>query len=147
MIPTVNQPTLAPPAIGTSLIFGTSKGAVAINVNHIVRIAASSSYSRLFFVNGKTMVVSKVLKWFEQQLAPGSFLRIHRGHLVNIQCISYYCAQQGKLMLNNNEWVAISRRKREICSDIAFALKDYMLDRDYFSKAYKAKLASQCSPA
>jgi two-component system, LytTR family, response regulator len=116
MIPIVNQPALTPSAIGTSLILGTSKGAVAINVNHIVRIAASSSYSRLFFVDGKTLVVPKVLKWFEQHLAAGSFLRIHRTHLINKQFISYYCQNSSKLMLANSEWVAVSRRRKAQCS-------------------------------
>lgn len=146
-MPIVHPSIAVPTAIGSSLLLGSSQGTIAVNVNHIVRIAASSSYSKLFFANGKTMVVTKVLKWFEQQLTPGLFLRIHRGHLVNTQCISYYCARQGKLMLSNHEWVAVSRRKRGTGSDITLALKENTSGNDYFSKAYNAKLASQCSPA
>jgi two-component system, LytTR family, response regulator len=108
--------TSAPTVIGASLLFSTCKGAVAVNLNQIVRIAASGSYSKLFFVDGKTLVVSKVLKWFEQHLAAGSFLRIHRTHLINKQFISYYCQHSGKLMLANSEWVAVSRRRKAQCS-------------------------------
>lgn len=99
-------------AIGAPLLFSTAKGTVAVNVNHLVRIAASSSYSKLFFVDGKTLVVTKVLKWFEQQGVMDSFLRIHRTHLINKQFISHYCRRSGKLVLANNERVAVARRKR-----------------------------------
>lgn len=139
--------TSAPTAIGLSLLFSTSKGAVVVNLNQIVRIAASGSYSKLFFVDGKTLVVTKVLKWFEQHFATGSLLRIHRGHLINTQCISHYCGQSGKLVLTNNEWLVVSRRKRGTYSDITCALRAYMPNGTYFNKAYNAKLASQCSPA
>jgi two-component system, LytTR family, response regulator len=112
MIQAVYTQTTTPPGIAASLLLGTSKGTVAINVNHIVRIAASSSYSKLFFVDGKTMVVSKVLKWFEQHLVAGSFLRIHRGHLVNRGFIQQWAVNGQRLMLTNGEWVAVSRRRR-----------------------------------
>lgn len=147
MIPTFHNPTSAPPAMGASLLFSTSKGAVPVNVNHILRISASGSYSKLFFVDGKKLVVAKVLKWFEQQLPTDSFLRIHRGHLVNQQCIRYYCEQSGKMMLTNNEWVAVARRKKCPNSHIAWVLKAYVREGPYFNKAYNAKLANQCSPA
>jgi two-component system, LytTR family, response regulator len=119
MIQTAYKQQSVQPALAVSLLLNTSRGAVAINVNHVVRIAASSSYSKLFFFDGKTLVVPKVLKWFEQHLTGGSFLRIHRTHLINKQFISNYCAQSGKLVLTNSEWLAVSRRRKAQCSGIA----------------------------
>jgi two-component system, LytTR family, response regulator len=118
MIQAISKPISAPTAMGASLLFSSSKGAVAVNANHIVRIAASSSYSKLFFADGKMLVVPKVLKWFEQHLANGSFLRIHRTHLINKQFISHYCKRSSKLVLTNSEWIAVSRRRKGQCIDM-----------------------------
>ncbi|MEQ1767700.1 MAG: hypothetical protein ABL859_09765, partial [Methylotenera sp.] len=51
-----------------TLLLPTCKGLECILFNEIVRIEASSNYSKLFFNNGKTLVVAKVLHWFEDQL-------------------------------------------------------------------------------
>jgi len=50
----------------------------------IVRIEANSNYSFLFFSNGKTLVVSKVLHSLEAQLDSLNFIRVHSSHLVNV---------------------------------------------------------------
>lgn len=103
-------------AMAAPLLLGSAKGVVAVNVNHLVRIAASSSYSRLYFADGKTLVVSKVLKWFEQHLAAGSFLRTHRGHLVNRSYVQQHRGQG--LLLTNGEWVAVSRRRQGSLTEV-----------------------------
>jgi two-component system, LytTR family, response regulator len=86
------------------------KGPETIDVNTIIRIEALSSYSKLFFANGKTMVVAKVLRWFEEAL-PGNFMRIHRTHLVNKNFIDEYMAG-GRIRLHTGDCVEVSRRKR-----------------------------------
>jgi two-component system, LytTR family, response regulator len=66
----------------------------------------------LVFANGKTLVVAKVLKWFDELLSDKGFIRIRRSHLVNLSCISSYNNNQDKIILQNNEQIDISRRKR-----------------------------------
>jgi hypothetical protein len=44
------------------LLLPNSTSTAVIAINNIIRIEAISNYSRLFFVNGKTLVVAKVLK-------------------------------------------------------------------------------------
>jgi two-component system, LytTR family, response regulator len=100
------------PAPAPLLELFTSTGRQVINSNTIIRIAAISNYSRLYFDGGKTLVVAKTLCWFEQRM-PQPFLRIHRGHLVNPQFIQRYLRHRGgKVMLHNGEHIGVSRRKR-----------------------------------
>jgi two-component system LytT family response regulator len=86
------------------------KGLQLIPYAEILRIEARSSYSRIYFSNGATLVVAKVLRWFETQLDANSFIRIHRAHLINRDYINQY--SQGKILLNNGVWLDVSRRKR-----------------------------------
>jgi two-component system, LytTR family, response regulator len=89
-----------------------SCGTAVIDIGTIIRIEAISNYSKLFFTDGKTLVVAKVLKWFEPLLAEKGFLRVHRSHLVNTAWIETALLLQSKIILRNNVVIAVSRRKR-----------------------------------
>ncbi len=95
------------------LLLPTCRGFERINCNNIVRIEASSNYSRLFFTDGKTLVVAKVLHWFEKQIGMHMFFRTHRTHLVNKNFISSYLnGSSGQICLFNGERIQLSKRKK-----------------------------------
>ena len=69
----------------------TNKGGQLVCTQNILRIQASSNYCKLFFTDGTSLVVAKVLKWFEDKLATltyergagaEDFIRIHRSYIV-----------------------------------------------------------------
>jgi two-component system, LytTR family, response regulator len=93
------------------ILLPTNKGVEVVDVNTIMRIEASSNYSKLFFKDGTNLVVAKVLHWFEGQLAAGRFFRIHRTHFINKNFIQQY-NNDGKVKLFNCEWINVSKRKR-----------------------------------
>ncbi|MCX6319655.1 MAG: LytTR family DNA-binding domain-containing protein [Bacteroidetes bacterium] len=101
----------------------TSDGIVTINMDDIIRVQAISNYSKLYFaskINGthKTLVVAKVLRWFEENLVSENFVRVHRTHIVNKKFISDFInspvhpAHGGKLFLSNGELIEVSKRKK-----------------------------------
>jgi two-component system, LytTR family, response regulator len=101
------------------LLLPTSTGAEVITISNIVRIEAVSNYSKLFFANNcsvsisrNTLVVAKVLKWFDALLADKGFVRIHRSHLVNLSYVNSYNRSRDKIILQNQEQIIIPRRKR-----------------------------------
>jgi len=94
------------------LFLPTSKGIENIAFDKIVRIEALSSYSKLYFTNGKTLVVAKLLHWFEENLVTGQFARVHRSHLINIAYVQQYNSKRNRLIrLSDNSCVEVSRRK------------------------------------
>ena len=79
---------------------------------NIIRIEASSNYSKIYFSNAKPMTVAKVLHWFEDHLPQQMFARVHRSHLVNkMFMLQVNGAKNKMLLLNNGESIAVSRRK------------------------------------
>jgi two-component system, LytTR family, response regulator len=101
------------------LLLPTSTGVEVITINNIVRIEAVSNYSKLFFasncavtISRNTLVVAKVLKWFDALLADKGFVRIHRSHLVNLSYVNSYNRSRHKIILQNQEQIVIPRRKR-----------------------------------
>ena len=85
-----------------TFVLPTNKGGQLVCTQSILRIQASSNYCKLFFTDGTSLVVAKVLKWFEDRLAPLSpelvegwkgvgvedFIRIHRAHIINAVYLS-----------------------------------------------------------
>ena len=96
---------------GNLLLLPHNAGIAIIDTATIVRIQAISNYSKLFFSDNSTLVVAKVLKWFEGKLDAHDFLRIHRTHLVNKQFIQQY-VNDGSIQLKNGESFGISKRRK-----------------------------------
>lgn len=96
-----------------TLTLPTCKGLEVIDTSTIIRVEAMSNYSKLFFINGKTLVVAKVLHWFEQSLSAIQFIRTHRTHLINKNYIRQYIDESGgKIRLHNGEYIDVSKRKK-----------------------------------
>ena len=96
-----------------------------IDTADILRIESISNYSKIFFTNGKTILVSKVLAHFEMLLTDFHFVRIHRTHLVNMLYIrNYERGSLPKIGLHNNERLPVSRSKKKL---LQYELKKYCL--------------------
>jgi two-component system LytT family response regulator len=92
----------------------TGEGLEFIQIRTIVHIESSSNYSKIFFNGGKTMLVTKLLKDFEDMLVPYRFYRVHNSHLINLNYIHKYIrGEGGQVVLQNGDVVDVSRRKKE----------------------------------
>ena len=92
----------------------TSEGLEFIVISHIVRIEASTNYSRIFFREGRSVLYTRQLKDFEEMLSPYRFFRIHHSHLINLNYIKKYIrGEGGKVIMENGDELDIARRKRE----------------------------------
>lgn len=96
------------------LMLKTSTGNFLVDTNTIVRIEASSNYSKLYFSNGTTMVTAKVLKWFEERLPHECFTRLHRSHLVNNDFLQFHQSTANAFELKNGKVIQVSRRRRKL---------------------------------
>lgn len=84
-----------------------------VNIKDIVRCQADSNYTTFYFEDKSKMVVTKSLKEYDKILSPLGFIRSHQSHLVNTHYIeSFQKADGGYLLLNDNQMVPVSVRKR-----------------------------------
>jgi two-component system LytT family response regulator len=85
-----------------------------IVIKDIARIESSSSYSRIFLTNGQTILVTKLLKEFEELLIPYRFFRVHHSHLINLNYIKKYLRGiGGQVLMENGDLIDVARRKKE----------------------------------
>lgn len=89
----------------------TSEGRYFFCPEEIVRLEASSNYTKIYFSNKTKMITAKVLKEFAAMLEPLGFVRTHRTHLVNRQHI-LCVTTDGNIIMKDSSVAGISRRMK-----------------------------------
>ncbi len=91
-------------------------GFEVINVSEIIRVEADDNYTNFYLVGGKTFLVSKTLKHFDELLSEFDFIRVHKSHLVNLQYITKYVkGKGGQVRMSDDSYVDVSAtRKKEL---------------------------------
>ncbi len=73
-------------------------GFAIIKVDNIVRCEGERNYTRVFYKDETSVLVSRTLLEFDQLLVSHGFCRIHRSHLVNLNCVSRYLKTDGGIV-------------------------------------------------
>jgi two-component system LytT family response regulator len=98
------------------------------SISNIVRLEADDNYTRLFFANGKSSLVSRSLSEFERVLPSGLFARIHKSILINLEYLEEFShSDGGTVKMSDGHSTLVSKRKKnellEKISKIAITLK------------------------
>lgn len=84
------------------LALQTGEGIIFIEFNDIVYLKADGSYTHFITDNHPKITVSKRLADFEKLEKMGTFLRIHRSHIINYNRISKLIKQDGGFVIMDN---------------------------------------------
>ncbi len=107
------------------LALSTAEGVYFINLKDIVWMEASGAYTKFKIAGQKPIVVSKLLKEYEDLLADLDFLRVHQSSLVNMHHITRYIkGDGGQLLMSDGTEIEVSRRKKD---EVVLALKNMTL--------------------
>ena len=99
----------------TRILVTTGSRSVSIRVPDILWIEADDYYARLH-VDGASHLVRQALMSLEGQLDPDKFVRVHRGAIVNMDCVrELRRGERGQLdvVLGDGSRIAVSERRRE----------------------------------
>ncbi len=79
----------------------------------ILRCEADGNYTKFHLEGGKTHLVTKTLKEFDELLTENGFFRVHQSHLVNTKRIKEFIKSDGGyLVMTDKSSVPVSTRKR-----------------------------------
>jgi len=90
----------------------TTAGAVFFSPANIVRLEGEGNYTRFFLNDGRKHVSSKTMKEYEEILLQHNFLRIHKSHLVNKNCIEQF-NNEGSVVLKDKTLLPVSRQRKQ----------------------------------
>lgn len=69
-----------------------------IKVKDIVRCEGERNYSRIFLIDGRSVLISRTLLEFDNMLVPHGFFRIHRSHLISLRNVNRYIKLDGGMI-------------------------------------------------
>jgi len=85
-----------------------------VNVDEIIRLQSERNYTRFYFTNGKTQLVSKTLGDFETMLDGFGFIRVQQSHIINIQhVVRYVKGDGGYLVMCDDSSIPISQKLKD----------------------------------
>lgn len=94
------------------IVIPASHGFNIIEYDNIVRLEADGSYTKIFIKEEKFRLISRTLKDFEDTLPKDKFCRVHKSHIININCIKDYKNISGyEVSMIDGSKIEISRRK------------------------------------
>ncbi len=95
------------------LTISTLKSIDFVKVNEILRCQAEGAYCKLILKDGKTHLISKVIKEFEFLLKDHGFFRVHQSHLVNISEINKFIKSESVIVMNDNTHIGVSKSRKD----------------------------------
>lgn len=102
------------PTEAKRISLATQEGMLVLDFDEIGHLQSDGSYTSVYFGNCEKVMVSKLIKDFEQILPNQSFFRIHQSHIINIHYIRKILKEDGGMvLLKNGKKVPIARRKKE----------------------------------
>lgn len=95
------------------LVLKTLDRVYAVTSPEIVRFQSDGSYTTVYLADGKKIVVSRLLKEFEELLGNSGFLRVHQSHLVNLDFVFYFEKSDSILVMKDQSAIPVSSRRKD----------------------------------
>jgi len=96
------------------LVLRSQDSVQIVSCKDICYLQSGDCYTTVFLNDGNKVVVSKPLKYYEEQVPDKSFLRIHQSYLVNKFYIRRYRLKESVLYLKDGTQLPVSVRKKEL---------------------------------
>lgn len=75
-----------------------TNGFSIVKVNEILRCEGERNYSRIYFKDGTSILVSRTLLDFDNLLVSHGFFRIHKSHLISLKNVNRYLKTDGGMV-------------------------------------------------
>ena len=91
----------------------TFDGLQMLNAADIIKCTADESYTHITLANGSKLMVSRILKEYEDLLSDMNFFRVHNSCLINLaHVVKYVKGDGGHVVMTDGETVEVARRKK-----------------------------------
>lgn len=100
--------TLNPNKQKIPLLISNNK-TIFVDVNTIVRCEADGNYTKIYFTNGKSELITKLIKDTEDLLNDFNFFRVHKSHLINMDHVKAFVKSEDDITMVDDSTVPLSR--------------------------------------
>lgn len=97
-----------------TITLSTSEGLEFVDVNDIIKLEASGSYTYFHLKNNRKMLVSKNLKEYETLLSDSHFYRIHHSCVINLNEVEKYVKMEGGyIVMKDGSQASVSQKRKD----------------------------------
>lgn len=96
----------------SKLILSLHDSFQVVDLNQLLYCESDKGYTTFYCNDGKSHLVSKTLKEFEERLVSFNFIRPHQSFMVNLKFIDKY-DKSGVIHLRNGKEIPVSSRKKD----------------------------------
>lgn len=110
---TLLENVASPGAARKKIVLKTIDKIYSVNTSEIIRFESEGSYTKVFLNDGKKIMVSRLIKEFDDLLCHAGFARIHQSHLINMDYLFCYEKTENHVVMKDNSQIPVSARKKE----------------------------------
>jgi len=100
------------------IVLRTMESIFLVDLEEIIYCESDNSYTTFYLEGGKSVLVSKGIKEYEQMLSPYRFFRPHQSFIVNLNKVERIDkADGGSIILKNKKSIPISHRRKQALLD------------------------------
>ena len=114
LIPPVPKPENTSGATPKKIALPTMEGIHFVLLEDIVWCEALGGYTRFHIRNAAPIVISRLIKDYEDLFSPYNFIRVHNSSLVNVaHVVKYVRGEGGQVWMADGSEIEVSRRRKE----------------------------------
>lgn len=88
-------------------------GLMFVEADDIMYLIAEGSYTEIVFTDKKRVLITKKIKYFEENLINPCFFRSHRSYIVNLNKISQYIRTGNYIVMDDGFKVSLARERKD----------------------------------
>ena len=90
------------------------EGLQFVNLDDIIYCESLDNYTQFYLLDGRRIMVSKTIKYFEEALDESRFYRVHRSNIINLKYIDKYVkGEGGYVVMKQGQRIPVSRRRKD----------------------------------
>jgi two-component system LytT family response regulator len=96
------------------IVLSTTESREYLSIDDIIHIEGDVNYSKFFLICGRTILVSKTLKVYEDLLIGNDFFRTHKSSLVNLKHVKRIISKEGlSIEMSDGSHALLSRQCKD----------------------------------
>ena len=96
------------------IVLKTAQEVLLISLEDIIRLESDINYTKVFLKDGKKILVTTILKDYEEMLSDLGFFRAHKTHLVNLNHVVKFKKEDGGfIIMSDNSVIPVASRKKD----------------------------------
>lgn len=101
-------------AIPAKIALSTMEGIYFVQLEDIIWCEALGCYTKFHIRNAAPIIVSRLIKEYEDLFSPYNFIRVHNSNLVNVMhIVKYVRGEGGQVWMIDGSEIEVSRRRKE----------------------------------